>query len=290
MRNDPFITRFRQFALATALISVLSGGARCWAAAAAGNDAADHVGVRLRASDLRQGLRRASASIGSAKTAAHDWNRVLLEAGAGSVTLVGTDGRRLTAVDLTGLDPRKAGGPSVATSLSVNAVNMALEVLDGLDGDVLIDVSPDRLAIAQGKVELRLPTAKARFPDWRKVIPKVEDGVAVNVNAGQFLLAVTQAEATSGGERPTASIKLSRNKLAVTAGLADGGPAGSELAVEYGGDDKALGFNPSYLRSFLGLLEKDKAVKMVLHGPRDAILFVTDDGCRFTLMPILRAE
>jgi DNA polymerase III sliding clamp (beta) subunit (PCNA family) len=168
-------------------------------------------------------------------------------------------------------------------------VNTAIEVLDDLDGEVSLDVSADRLALAKGKTELRVPTAKARFPDWRRVISRTEDGAAVKVNAGQLRVAVARA-ASEAGESAAASMKLSRNKLTVSAWPAAAGRASSELAVEYDGAAKEVDFNPMYLGSFAGLLKKDEAVKLVLHGPNDAILFVTDDACKFVLMPLRRAE
>jgi DNA polymerase III subunit beta len=286
MSSYGLIPKIGLLGLAAALISVLSGGA---GSRAAEKEAPDHLTIRLRADDLRQGLRRASASVGSEKNSTHDWNRVLVEASAAAVTLVGTDGRRMTVVELAGLEQRKAADPTATASLSLNEVNTAIEMLEDLDGDVSVDVSSDRLAIAKGKTELRMPTAKARFPDWRRVIPKTDDGVAVTVNAGELLVAAAQAEPESG-ERSVASMKLSRNKLTVTAGSAAAGRAASELPVEYEGAARVVDFNPSYLRSFAGLLKKDEAVKIVLHGPNDAILFVTDDACKFVLAPIRRAE
>jgi DNA polymerase-3 subunit beta len=286
MSSCRLIPRIGLLGFTAALSLVLSGGA---GARAAEREAPDHLTIKLRADDLRQGLRRASASIGSAKTSTHDWNRVLVEASAAAVTLVGTDGRRMTVIELAGLERHNAADPPVTTSLSLSALNTAIEVLDELDGEVSVEVSSDRLALAKGKTELRVPTTKARFPDWRRVIPKTDDGVAVKVNGGELLVAVARA-ASEPGERSAASMRLSRNKLTVSAWPAAAGRASSELAVEYDGAARKVDFNPMYLSSFAGLLKKDGAVKIVLHGPNDAILFVTDDTCKFVLMPLRRAE
>jgi DNA polymerase III sliding clamp (beta) subunit (PCNA family) len=160
------------------------------------------VSFKVRSTELYEGLRRTQFAVGKTKTEQYDWDVVVLEATPTLLTLVATDGRRMAIVELPVKTEHPVAVDSVVCSLTPNATRTLIESLKGVDGEIEVRLSPEELAAALGPKQWRLPTQVARFPDWRRAVPKSDAAAEFKVDVDAFLLAVVRAEPDSPTEEP----------------------------------------------------------------------------------------
>lgn len=174
-------------------------------------------------------------------------NGTLIEASAGSLRAVATDGHRLAKVErelgtareltITGaLFPRKGCKEICKLVSSKVSPHVSLHV----------DTKSKRAWVRQGNALLFVKLIDAQFPPYDQVIPKDHKRLVV-VDAKALSEALTRAKVNCSDTRGV-KLSLASGNLRVSADLPDAGAESKEdLAAEYTCTECEIGVNPRYL-------------------------------------------
>lgn len=187
-----------------------------------------------------------------------------VDAKAGKLRLVATDGHRLALVDRS-LGPDVEG---LASGVIVPRKGLAetKRLVDEDDADdVELGFSGGSGLVRRGGVTLVMRLIEGEFPDYRKVIPSGYDHALVL--PAEVLTHVLRRVAVLSSERSRAvKLELGDGRLVASSSSPDLGDAREEIDVDYDGAPLSLGFNVRYLLDALGAL----GAKEVRLGLRDA--------------------
>jgi DNA polymerase-3 subunit beta len=241
----------------------------------------------LSGADLRKLIRRTSFATDTESTR-YALGGVLVEFGDETVSMVGTDGRRLAKMTVPA---RNHGEASIPEGLFPVIPVKALKLIER---NLIDDDSPVHLAIADGNSAL-IRTDRAviysrlvegRFPRYQDVFPNQRE-VRIDLKAGELLRAVQQSMIVTSDESRGVDFKFAASELTLTSKS----PLGdSRLVVPIDYDDKPLEitFDPRYLVEALGTLDEDVRVSIDLVNAKTAALFHTEDRYDYIVMPLTR--
>ena len=204
----------------------------------------------------------------------------------GKLTAVATDAQRmaLCAIDV----PNDAKGmPSVIIPRRViGELSKLLE--DANVDDVLVELSDTKARFTVGVATLTSKLVDAQYPNYRVVIPKGNDKIAV-LDRKQFINAVDLVSVASIDKTKSVQLEFSMNKLVINASSPDAGTATQELDIEYNGDTTfTINFNVKFLLDVAGQVEGEKFQMEMQESLSPTILKSTekDTDSLFVLMPM----
>lgn len=181
----------------------------------------------------------------------------------GKLALVATDGRRLALVAKEMAVPAANAG---AIILPAKTVAELLRLLG--KGDKLTIAFNDRRAAFQietnkdnsgltDAIYLFSKVVEGNYPNYQQVIPK-ETHQRIKLERELFLQCVHRAALVTSEKSNSVKIKLSANKLEITASSPDFGESHESLAIDYSGPDLQVAFNPQFIMDPLRALTKDE--------------------------------
>jgi len=167
-----------------------------------------------------------------------------------SITMVATDGHRLSHIERSG---EKFDGISgeMKTLIPKKAMDELKSLLDGTDTET-IDFAKDESTL-YFRIGPRLLTSRqltGQFPNYEAVLPK-DNSKSITVN-GEDLSAAISRVAQFADERSRAvHIKLEKGELKLSASSTESGESEDSLETNYNGDPLTVGFNAQYVLDFL---------------------------------------
>lgn len=241
----------------------------------------------LTSADLRKLIRRTSFATDTESTR-YALGGVLTEFHEDSLTMVGTDGRRLARMTV----PARVHGEfekpeGLAPVIPVKALKL-------LERNLSDDDTPVHLAIADGNsVLVRTERAviysrlvEGRFPRYQDVFPSSRE-VRVSIKAGELLRVVQQSMIVTSDESRGVEFEFAPGELRLTSKSSVGD---SRLAVPIDYDDKPLSisFDPRYLVEALSVIDESATILIDLVNSKTAALFHTEDRYDYIVMPLTR--
>ncbi len=241
----------------------------------------------VAAADLRKLIRRTIFAT-DVESTRYALGGVLVELTADSITMVGTDGRRLARMSAPAEAKNDAATPAGSPVVPVKALKLIERNLD--DGD-----PPVHIAI-QGTTAVLIRTERAviysrlvegRFPRYQDVFPANVD-VKIRLEAGPLRLAVEQASIVTSEESRGVDFTFGNGVLRLASQAADVGSSHVELPIAYDGKAVEITFDPRYLSDALKTLEDTAAITAELIDAKNAAVFKTDDQYTYVVMPLTR--
>ena len=172
-------------------------------------------------------------------------NGLFLKVMDGKLTVVATDGHRLSVVnvsldgdagnyvDIKGIIiPRK--GVSEIRKLVEDGEYVDIRVLDGV------------CVVRKKDTVLRVSLIDAEYPDYTRVIPK-EEGVEIQLDKNQILHSLRRMSVMSTERFSGVKIEVYDQRMVLTSTNPDVGEAKDEIDVSYNGDPLEAGYNVRYL-------------------------------------------
>jgi DNA polymerase III subunit beta len=208
-----------------------------------------------------------------------------IDAGDGIVMrAVATDGHRLARVEAQA-PTGAAGMPGIIVPRKT--VAEVLKLLDGIDGDVNVELSDTKIRYTLGGVVLLSKLIEGSFPDYERVTPKNNDKQLL-VDRDTLAKAVDRVS-TIASERGGKAVKLSLTpgQLELSVTNPDHGTANEELAVGFDIDNFEIGFNARYLLEIISQLRSENAA--FLFNDAGSPTLVREEGesqALFVLMPM----
>jgi DNA polymerase-3 subunit beta len=196
---------------------------------------------------------------------------------------VATDGHRLahTTIDLP---EGSEGMPGII--IPRKTVTELQKLLAETDQEATVEVSDTKIRITVGRFVMLSKLIDGTFPDYERVIPKLNDKVLV-VGHTAFEKAIDRVS-TMGSDRGRAmKLSLQKGNVFLDVSNPDSGTAKDEVDGEYESEPLEIGFNSRYLLDILGQMDTD-AVEGAFADPASPALF-RDKGnvdTVYVLMPM----
>ena len=250
-------------------------------------DYAAEGGYRVAAEDLRRAIRRTSFATDPDSTR-YALAGVLMEPGPESITMVGTDGRRMARQIIAAEAEGGAEPPSQPPVIPVKALRLIERNLD--------DEEPARIAVQDGAAVL-VRTGRAvissrlvegRFPNYKAVMPGSHDARVPFPEVDPLLSAVEQAAIVTSKESRGVDFQFGGGLLRLAGQTADVGESHVELPIDYDGKDVAITFDASYLLEALKALDPEQPIAAELIDHKSAAVFKTEDDYTYVVMPLNR--
>ena len=211
-------------------------------------------------------------------------NGLLLDIGEGLLRAVATDGHRLAIAEI----PVDTGDSARQVIVPRKGISELLRLLGSGDDEVAIDVGSNGIQITLPEVRLTSKLIDGKFPDYRRVVPKVEDsGKIMIVDRELVRQALSRAAILSNDKYRAVRLCLEPNLLRVVANNPEQEEAEDEVEVAYRGEGLEIGFNVSYLIDALTALPSEEAE---IHlGDSSSSCLITPKGegdCQYVVMPM----
>jgi DNA polymerase-3 subunit beta len=174
------------------------------------------------------------------------------------MTMVATDGRRLSLVDEEADVSEASQGEFIVPAKAVNELNRLLQ-----------DKGEVELRYAENQASFTLKDEKGsaillvtklidgNYPNYRQVIP-AETKERITLTREEFLHALRRAEIMTSEKSNSVKLNFGKNKLEITANSPEVGEAKESLAINYKGQEMAIAFNPKYMIDPLNALPDDE--------------------------------
>jgi DNA polymerase-3 subunit beta len=203
--------------------------------------------------------------------------------GRAMLRAVATDGHRLARLELPA-PAGSAGMPGVI--LPKKAVAEIQRLVEDAQGDVMIELSVNKMRFTFGETVLTTKLIDGTFPDYGRVIPAGNDK-RLTVEREAFAKAVDRVSTISSERGRAVKLAISEGKLTLSVTNPDQGSAVEELEADYDGPPLDIGFNARYLLDITQQLDSDTAL-FRLADPGSPTLVQDRDGANalYVLMPM----
>jgi DNA polymerase III subunit beta len=216
-------------------------------------------------------------------------NGILWEVEASTVTLVATDGRRLSLARGKCKDGPAAKVSAIVPSKAMLLIERCLADISDKEALVRVVLREKDLLLEGppgdgGKRIVYSRLVDGHFPKYDDVIPRDFDKKATLDTQG-FLAAVRKAALLTNEESRGVTMKFSNQELVITSRTPEMGEAEVRLPVEYSGETLEVGFNPQYVMDAVKVIDSQQFV-FSFKGPSKP--GVISEGKMFThvVMPV----
>ena len=212
------------------------------------------------------------------------FNGILLEVDPAEITLVATDGRRLSLAALkceTGAKERRAA------IVPVKALALLQRAAAEAGGETLsLDLKEGQVSFVVGGMEIVTQLLEGEFPDFRAVLPKEKDVPRrVEIAREELADAIARAAVTAGEQGRAVELRFDKGTLRVSSRHEGVGESRSELGINYDGDAVGIRFNPEFLGEYLRTLP-ESSVTFRFKDRASAGTFSAKDDALYVVMPI----
>src|SRR6266446_3536641 len=211
--------------------------------------------IKIPAAVLRSMIAKTGFAIASEESR-YTLNGALMVLKPESITMVATDGHRLSHIERSG--ERFEGVSGELKSL-----------LDSTDAEV-IEFAKDESTLFF-RIGQRLLTSRqltGQFPNYEAVLPK-DNNKIVALNADELNSAILRVAQFADERSRAVRLRLEKGELKLSASSTETGESEDSLEIDYNGDTLTIGFNAQYILDFLKAAGSGD-VKLDLKDPQSA--------------------
>ncbi|HOE67358.1 MAG TPA: DNA polymerase III subunit beta [Candidatus Hydrogenedentes bacterium] len=197
---------------------------------------------------------------------------LLFEIQGGNLTVVATDGRRMS------LYVEREGIPSGISMKVIIPGKMISELERLLSDDDDVEVFIDEAQAAFSFRNIRLITAliEGTFPNYEMVIPKKHDKEAV-LKTTTFIEGVRRTRTMTNDKFNSVRFGLSKGTMSLKVVTPEVGEYNEEMDAEYEGEKVEIAFNPDFVLDVLRRVESDQVSLLLKDGMSPGLLKPTND-------------
>lgn len=186
------------------------------------------------------------------------------------LVMVGTDGRRLSAISRPTQAPLSIESQSEAdVVIHWKAVSELQKILD-YSTDVQVGVEQRNIFFRVGNAELSSRLLEGKFPDYKKVIP-ADFNVHFEIARSTLLEALSQVSIMAEPPSYQVRFRMASGEVALVAQTPEKGNAEVLLPLDYTFTPLTIGFNANYLTEIIRNLSCD-SVKLEFTDPSKPIV------------------
>jgi DNA polymerase III subunit beta len=241
----------------------------------------------VAAADLRRAIRRTIFAT-DVESTRYALGGVLIEFSAETMTMVGTDGRRLARMVTPAEAEGGAAPPPGHPVVPVKALKLIERNLDDDDPPVHVVIQAGSAALVRtDRAVIYSRLVEGRFPRYQDVFPSSHE-IRIPLEVGPLLSAVEQAAIVTSEESRGVDFTFAAGMLKMSSQAADVGSSVVELPIAYDGKAVEITFDPRYLLDALKTLESSAPIAAELIDHKNAAVFKTDDRYTYVVMPLTR--
>lgn len=207
----------------------------------------------LKQSILRKLFLRTSFAICNDQ-ARYNLTGLLFEIARGQVTVVATDGRRMSLA-------REEAGIAADVEAKVIIPSKMIHELERLlsddEKDVEVFIDESQAGFCFEKARLVTALIEGNFPNYEMVIPKKHDKEAI-IDTGKFTEAMRRTRTMTNDKFNSVRFGISAGMLSLKVTTPEVGEYEEELAVDYDGDPVEIAFNPDFVLDVLRRIDGEK--------------------------------
>ena len=241
----------------------------------------------LQASDLRRLIRRTSFATDVDSTR-YALGGVLVEFGEDTISMVGTDGRRLAkmtvAATMHGEVEKVEGASPVIPVKALKLIERNLNDDDSAVHFAILDGNAAAIRTERAMIHTRL--VEGRFPRYQDVFPNQHEA-RVRLKAGELLRVVQQSMIVTSEESRGVDFQFSSGTLKLDSKSPDVGDSHLDIPINYDGNTIDITFDPRYLVEALQTMEENTELFVDLINSKAAALFHTADHYDYIVMPLM---
>jgi DNA polymerase-3 subunit beta len=213
---------------------------------------------------------------------------VKLEFDAGTITAIGTDGRRLSKMSGPVAAQGGAAAPQQNTIVPTRAMQLIERAIAPNDAELQMAIRGNEFLVHSPRATISARLLEGRFPEWRKVFPAAGAGTPIELAAGPTHAAVRQAAIVTSEESRGIDFTFGDGSLVLAGKAAEVGQSRVELPIGYSGGEITITLDPRFVVDFLKVLDADKTFTIELKDGDSAAMCTTDDGYAYVIMPLAR--
>jgi DNA polymerase-3 subunit beta len=207
---------------------------------------------------------------------------VLVEVKDGTVTLVGTDGRRLSSY---GIEVDQAVDDST-TLIPARAILTISSIASHSEGAVQLEATDREVVATIDGTVVTARLVEGRFPRWRDVIPE-RDAKATLVNGAELLAATRQAAIVTSEQSKGVTFAFVENGIHLTAQSAEAGQSSVTCGLLEAGLTASVALDPGFVVEFLRGVDEAEPVEVEAVDAQSAVVFRCGD-CTGVIMPLAK--
>ncbi len=216
------------------------------------------------------------------ETSRYAINGVLIEREANKLTVVATDGRRLSLAKST---CSAKGAENRAAIVPTKALNLLLKTFDEHAQDVRVRMADNRILFATDDKLLVSNLVEGNFPPYRDVIPRDGDK-KVTLDTHVLASAVRRAALLTNEDSKAVRFAFSADGLTLSSRAPEMGQAQITVAVpQYDGEPIEIGFNPQFVLDALKIARADQ-VHLELKASNKPGVLRTGPDFLYVIMPV----
>lgn len=207
-------------------------------------------------------------------------NGVLIDAAAGCVRMVATDGRRL-AISYENVET-KTEFKAVVPLRALSTLSRALS--EGSKERLRLEVGDKQIVFTTGKMQLVSQLLETRFPDYEGVLPKAAD-TTVEIQRSVLEGALRRAAILCAVEMRMVRFEVGEQSLRMTAESSARGRADVVIDCVVKGAGGSINFNPDYILEALRVCQLDQ-VRLDMSDDSMPAKFTLGESFTYVVMPI----
>ncbi len=192
---------------------------------------------------------------------------LLFELKEGRLTVVATDGRRMSLAMETENIPEDAEVKVIIPGKMINEMERLLQD----EGEVQVFIDESQAAFEFGRMRLSSALIEGTFPNYDMVIPKKHDKEAV-LNTSEFTAAIRRTQTMTNEKFNSVRIGLSDNQVMLRVSTPEVGEYEEELGVEYAGSEMEIAFNPDFVGDILRRMDTDRTCLILKDGSSPGLI------------------
>ncbi len=168
-----------------------------------------------------------------------------------SITMVATDGHRLSHIERPGEKFEGVSG-EMKTLVPKKCMDELKSLLDSTDDVETIDFAKDESTL-YFRIGPRLLTSRqltGQFPNYEAVLPK-DNSKSILLHGDELSQAISRVAQFADERSRAVRIKLEKGELKLSASSTETGESEDSLEITYDGDPLTIGFNAQYILDFL---------------------------------------
>ena len=206
------------------------------------------------------------------------------------LTVVGTDGRRLSAVTRKLPQPVELTGEG-EEAYDIVVYSKAIKELKNLlvtQEEVQVGVEQKNIFFRVGDAELSSRLLEGKFPDYEKVVPQ-EKNISVQLERRALLHAFEEVMVMT--EEPSRQVRMSlqNGRLLLEANTVDIGESEKAIPIEYTGDELNICFNGTYVQDILRNINPNDVLVSIENENKPIMIHDPDDPDFISLVMPMRA-
>jgi DNA polymerase-3 subunit beta len=205
-------------------------------------------------------IRKAIIAIPSGEGSRYSMAGAQLSIAGNDITLLSTDGHRLSVVQRELIQPGKSQKEKtlekgVHILLSKKALSEVKKIVDEAEGTILASFQNRHAIFKKDKLILISRLLENNYPDYRQSIPPQGKKV-IKVDRVQFTQALKRVAVLSDERSHGIRLQTAGNNLVLESQDLELGDAHEEITVDYKEEEITVGLNVSYLLDALGVIDE----------------------------------